>query len=153
MPATVSKPIPRLFSPILIFFADPASSCRSYRKCKSIMHFFFIWLPVAVNILCFQVHAIDGLGGGGYRKNTRKEYMMIVRYGFSRFTRVFFLRTKDETATYFSKYLAEIAPRKVEVVRSDGAASFRKVLLMPLHNRENQARIYDSRFPTIQRRC
>ena len=78
---------------------------------------------------------------------------MIVRYCFSRFTRVFFLRTKDETATYFPKYLAEIAPRKVEVVRSDGAASFRKVLLMPLHNRENQAIIYDSRFPTIQRRC
>ena len=56
---------------------------------------------------------------------------MIVRYGFSRFTRVFFLRTKDETATYFSKYLAEVAPRKVEVVKSDGAASFRKMLLMP----------------------
>ena len=50
--------------------------------------------------------------------------MMIVRDDFSRFTRVFFLRTKDETATYFSKYLAEIAPRKVEVMRSDGAASF-----------------------------
>ena len=49
-----------------------------------------------------------------------KEYTMIVRNRFSRFTRVFFLRTKDETATHFSKYLAEIAPRKVEVVRSDG---------------------------------
>ena len=43
-----------------------------------------------------------------------KEYMMIVRDDFSRFTRVFFFRTKDETAMYFSKYLAEIAPRKVE---------------------------------------
>ena len=28
------------------------------------------------------------------------EYMMIVRDHFSRFTRIFFLRTKDETATY-----------------------------------------------------
>ena len=56
--------------------------------------------------------SVQSLGG--------KEYMMIVRDNCSRFTRVFFLRTKDETAMYFSKYLAEIALRKVEVVRSDG---------------------------------
>ena len=55
-----------------------------------------------------------------------KEYVMIVRDDYSQFTRVFFLRTKDETATYFSKYLAEIAPRKVEVVRSDGGGKFSK---------------------------
>ena len=42
---------------------------------------------------------------------------MIVRDDFSRFTRVFFLRAKDEAVTYFSKYPAEITPRKVEVVR------------------------------------
>ena len=48
-----------------------------------------------------------------------KEYMMIVRDDFSRFTRVLLLRTKDETATYFSKYLAE-------VVRSDGGGEFSK---------------------------
>ena len=52
--------------------------------------------------------------------------MVIVRDNFSRFTRVFFLRTKDETATYFSKYLGEIAPSKVEVVRSDGGGEFSK---------------------------
>ena len=52
--------------------------------------------------------------------------MMIVRDDYSRFTRVFFLRTKDETATYFSKYLAEIAPRKVEVARSDRGGEFSK---------------------------
>ena len=40
--------------------------------------------------------------------------------------RYFFLRTKDETATFFSKYLAEIAPRKVEVVRSAGSGEFSK---------------------------
>ena len=54
-----------------------------------------------------------------------KEYMMIVRDDFWRFTRVFFLRTNDETATYFSN-LADIAPRKVEVVRSDGGGEFSK---------------------------
>ena len=55
-----------------------------------------------------------------------KEYMMMVRDDVSRFTRVFFLRTEDETAMYFSKYLAEIAPCKVDVVRSDGGGEFSK---------------------------
>ena len=55
-----------------------------------------------------------------------KEYMMIVRDDFSRFTRVFFHRSKDETATYFAKHLAEVAPRKVKVVRSDGGGEFSK---------------------------
>ena len=73
---------------------------------------------------------------------------MIVRDDFSRFTGVFFPRSKEEKAACFSKYLAEIALRKVDVVRSDGGASFRKVL-----NEGNQARIYDSRFPPIQRCC
>ena len=49
-----------------------------------------------------------------------------MRDDYSRFTWVFSLRTKDETATYFLKYLAEIAPRKVEVVRSDGGGEFSK---------------------------
>ena len=52
--------------------------------------------------------------------------MVIVRDDFSRFTRVLFLRTKDETATYFSNYLAEIDRSKVEVVRSDGGGEFSK---------------------------
>ena len=55
-----------------------------------------------------------------------KEYMMIVRDNFSLFTRVFFLRTKDETDTYFSKDLAEIAPRKIKVARSNGDGEFSK---------------------------
>ena len=69
MPAMVSKPTQCLFSLILIFFAGPTCSCGRYCKCKSIMHLFPIWPPVAVNIICFQVHAIDGLGRG-YRRNT-----------------------------------------------------------------------------------
>ena len=32
--------------------------------------FFSKWPPVTVNILYFLVHAIDGFGGGGYRRNT-----------------------------------------------------------------------------------
>ena len=45
---------------------------------------------------------------------------------FRRFPRVFSLRAKDETVTHFSKNLAEIAPRKVEVARSDGGGEFTK---------------------------
>ena len=50
--------------------------------------------------------------------------MLIVRDDFSRYTRVFFFRSKDEAAEYFSKYLAEIAPRKAEVVRSNVRGEF-----------------------------
>ena len=53
-----------------------------------------------------------------------KEYMMIVRDDFSQFTRVFFLRTKDETTMYASEYLAEIAPLKAEAVRGDEGGEF-----------------------------
>ena len=50
--------------------------------------------------------------------------MLIVRDDFSRYTRMFFFRSKDEAAEYFSKYLAEIAPRKAEVVRSNVRGEF-----------------------------
>ena len=60
--------------------------------------------------------SVQSLGG--------KEYIILVKCVFSRFTRVFFLRTKDETAMHFSKYLAEIAPCKVEVVRCDVGGEF-----------------------------
>ncbi|CAN0349001.1 unnamed protein product, partial [Ascophyllum nodosum] len=38
----------------------------------------------------------------------------------------FFLRSKDETAKYFSKHLTEIACRKVEVARSDRGGEYSK---------------------------
>ena len=68
---------------------------------------------------------VDLSGPKSVKSMGEKQYMMVVRDDYSRFTRVFFLRTKDETAAYFSKYLAEIAPRKVEV-RSDGGGEFSK---------------------------
>ena len=69
---------------------------------------------------------VDLSGPKSVKSMGGKEYMMIVRDDHSRFSRVFFLRTKDETPTYFSKYLAEIVPRKVEVVRRDGDGEFSK---------------------------
>ncbi|CAM9446364.1 unnamed protein product, partial [Sphacelaria rigidula] len=35
-----------------------------------------------------------------------------------------FLHTKDEAVQYVSKYIAEIRPRKIEKVRSDGGGEF-----------------------------
>ena len=67
---------------------------------------------------------VDLSGPKSVKSMGGKKYMMIVKDGYSRFTRVFSLRTKDEKAPYFSKYLAEIAPRKVKVVRSDGSGEF-----------------------------
>ena len=70
--------------------------------------------------LCF----VDLAGPKSVRPPGGKEYMMIVIYDFSRFTGVFFLLTKYITVMYFSKYLAEITPRKVKVVRSNGGGGF-----------------------------
>ena len=50
--------------------------------------------------------------------------MMIVKDDFSRYTRVVFLQNIDEAAEYCSKCLAEIAPHKAEVVRSDVGGDF-----------------------------
>ena len=80
---------------------------------------------------------IDVSGPKSVQSPGGKEYMMIVRYNFSRFTRVLFPRTKDETATYFSKYQAEIAPRKVKVVRNDGSGEFSKGAFGALRTAEN----------------
>ena len=50
--------------------------------------------------------------------------MMIVRDDFSRYARVYFLRSKDEAVRYFRKFIAEIHPRRIEKVRSDGGGEF-----------------------------
>ena len=71
MPATVSKPIPRLFSLIFFFVADPTYSCGCYCKYKSITIFFSISPSVAVNILYFLVRVIDSLGGGAIVETLR----------------------------------------------------------------------------------
>ena len=62
--------------------------------------------------------------------------MLIVRDDFSWYTQVFFLRSKDEGAEYFSKYLAEIAPRKAEVARSDVGGEFHEAGFGSLRRRE-----------------
>ena len=73
-----------------------------------------------------------------------KEYMLMVRDKFSRFTRVCFLHSKDEAAEYFSKYLAEFAPRKAEVVRSDVGGEFHEGgIWIPMSEREDPTGIHN----------
>ncbi|CAM9619252.1 unnamed protein product, partial [Sphacelaria rigidula] len=67
---------------------------------------------------------VDLTGPEPVRSRGGKSYMMIVRDDCSRHTRLFFLRTKDESVWYFSKYIAEIHPRKIEKVRRDGGGEF-----------------------------
>ena len=65
MPATVSEPIPCLFSLILIFLADPTCYC----KCRRITHLVFQLAgcsgEYSISSGSHQVHAIDGWGGRG----------------------------------------------------------------------------------------
>ena len=67
MPATVSKPIPRIFSPILFLLLLRPLFMRMLLKIQicNACFFFPIWPPVAVNnIHYFLVRVIiDGLGG------------------------------------------------------------------------------------------
>ena len=57
--------------------------------------------------------------------------MMFVRDGYSRFTKTYFLRSKDDAAEYLMKYLVDIAPRKVDMVRSDGGGRILRASLVP----------------------
>ena len=57
---------------------------------------------------------------------------MMVRDDYSRFfIKVHFLGSVDDTAEYFIKYLVDIAPRKVEVMRSDRGGGGLKASLVP----------------------
>ena len=51
---------------------------------------------------------------------------MIVRYDFSAIPQSIFPPYQKRDSYVFLKYLAEIAPRKVEVVRNDGGGEFTK---------------------------
>ncbi|CAM9415846.1 unnamed protein product, partial [Sphacelaria rigidula] len=61
---------------------------------------------------------VDLTGPKPLRSRGGKWYMMIVRDGWSRYARWYFLRTKNEA------YIAEIHLRKIEKVRSDGGGEF-----------------------------
>ena len=49
-----------------------------------------------------------------------KYVMIIIRDDYLGFTKVNFLRSKDDTAEYFTKNLVDIVPRRVKLMRSDG---------------------------------
>ena len=60
-----------------------------------------------------------------------KKYMLLICDDYSRFTRVYFLRSKSEVVVYFKKFLSDVratgTPSTVEIVRSDeGGNSVKK---------------------------
>ena len=57
------------------------------------------------------------------------KYMAVIRNDYSRFTKVYFLRSKDDTAEYSMKYIVDIAPRKVNVARNDEGGRLRASLV------------------------
>ena len=97
---------------------------------------------------------VDLSGPKSVTSTGEKEYMMIVKDDFRDSPEDFASVPKThETATYFSKCLAEIAPRKVDMVRSNGGGEFSKGASGALCTTEKKGKIYDSRFPAIQRCC
>ena len=58
----------------------------------------------------------DLMGPKPIRSRGGKWYMMIVRNDYSRYARVYFLRSKDEAVRYFRKFIAEIHHRNIETV-------------------------------------
>ena len=64
MPATVSKPIPRLFSLILTFFAGKPLHVDVIVNASLSRFFSSIWPPVAVNILLVSISRNRRFGGG-----------------------------------------------------------------------------------------
>ena len=81
---------------------------------------------------------VDKLGGRAFlvvcwpksvRSMEGKEYMLLVKDDFSRFSAVYFMRSKSEVSKYFKQYLAGHifygTPSPVETVRTDDAAKFK----------------------------
>ena len=73
---------------------------------------------------------------------------IIVRDDCSRFTEVYILCSKDDTAEYFMKYLVGIAPRKVVIVRSDEKGRS-KVRLVPCALEKRLSRSSQLQIPLI----
>ena len=65
---------------------------------------------------------VSGKGG--------KKYMLLICDDYSRFTWVYFLRSKSEAVVYFKQFLSDVratgTPSTVEIVRSDEGGEFSK---------------------------
>ena len=72
---------------------------------------------------------LDVCGPKSVRSIGGKEYMLLVKDDFFRFSAVYFMRSKSEVSKYFKQYLADHrfsgAPSPVETVRTDDAAEFK----------------------------
>ena len=72
---------------------------------------------------------LDVCGPKSVRSIGGKEYMLLVKDDFSRFSAVDFMRSKSEVSKYFKQYLADHrfsgTPSPVETVRTDDAEEFK----------------------------
>ena len=73
---------------------------------------------------------LDVCGPKSVQSMEGKEYILfMVKYYFSRFSAVYFMRSKSEVSKYFKQYLADhrfsCTPSPVETVRTDDAAEFK----------------------------
>ena len=72
---------------------------------------------------------LDVCGPKSVRSIGGKEYMLLVKDEFSRFSTVYFMRSKSEVSKYFKQYLADHrfygTPSPVETVRTDDGAEFK----------------------------
>ena len=72
---------------------------------------------------------LDVCGPKSVRSIGGKEYMLLVKDVFFRFSGAYFIRSKSEVSKYFKQYLADHrfsgAPSPVETVRTDDAAEFK----------------------------
>ncbi|CAM9827308.1 unnamed protein product, partial [Sphacelaria rigidula] len=79
---------------------------------------------------------VDLSGPKPVKSKGRKSYTMVVRDDHSRHTKLYFLRKKDEAKRYFTKYIALVSSRKIEIVRSDDGGEFSEDAFGELCDRE-----------------
>ena len=86
--------------------------------------------PKVFNSITHPLHMLhmDLFGPTSVSSLSHKRYCLVVTDDFSRFTWVFFLRTKDETSGILKIFITEVEnsiDRKVKVIRCDNGTEFK----------------------------
>ena len=79
----------------------------------------------------------DLVGGKPVQSRGGKKCMTVVRDDYSKFNKVHFFRSKDDTTENSMKYLVDITLRKVEMGRSDGGGGVRGRVWYPVYSNED----------------
>ncbi|GJZ58911.1 putative ribonuclease H-like domain-containing protein [Tanacetum coccineum] len=82
-----------------------------------------------------------------------KKYCLVVTDDYSRFSWVFFLRTKDETSGILKNFIKEIenlVDKKVKIIRSDNGTEFKNHVMDEFYREKGIKREYSASMPTPQ---